>query len=116
MIYSMFIDPPLGRVGLSEKQAAREPGRYLLGSMPMSSINRAIEKDETDGLVKVIVEADSGKIAGATVFGVGGDEVINMLAAWMYTGRPYTELQRAVFVHPTVAELIPWVFDELKPI
>ena len=114
MIYSMFIDPPLGRVGLSEKQAARKPGRYLLGTMPMSSINRAVEKDETDGLVKVIVEAESGKIAEATVFGVGGDEVISMLAAWMYTGRPYTELQRAVFVHPTVSELMPWVFNDLK--
>jgi pyruvate/2-oxoglutarate dehydrogenase complex dihydrolipoamide dehydrogenase (E3) component len=116
MIYSMFIDPPLGRVGLSEQQAKQEPGRYLLGTMPMKSINRAIEKDETDGLVKVIVEADSGKIAGATVFGVGGDEVINMCAAWMYTGRPYTELQKAVFVHPTVSELMPWVFSNLQKI
>lgn len=116
MIYSMFIDPPLGRVGLSEQQAKKEAGRYLLGTMPMSSINRAIEKDETDGLVKVIVEADSGKIAGATVFGIGGDEVINMFAAWMYTGRPYTELQKAVFVHPTVAELMPYVFSDLQPI
>ena len=87
-----------------------------MGSMPMSSISRAKEKDETDGLVKVIVEAESGKIAGATVFGVGGDEVINLFAAWMYTGQAYTQLQKAVLVHPTVAELMPWLFNDLQPV
>lgn len=115
-IYSMFIDPPLGRVGMSEAQAMRSGRRVLKGTMPMSSIARAREKYETAGMVKVLVDADSGTLLGATVFGTGGDEVINLLAAWMYTRLPYPELRKAVFVHPTVAELMPYVFENLQPL
>ena len=115
-IYSMFIDPPLGRVGMSEAQA-RESGREVLkGVMPMSSVARAREKDETAGMAKVLVDAASGQVLGATVFGTGGDEVINLLATWMYTRLSYTELQKAVLVHPTVAELMPYVFENLEPL
>jgi len=115
-IYSMFIDPPLGRVGMSEAQA-KESGRNVLkGTMPMSSIARANEKYETAGMAKVLVDADSGQLLGATVFGTGGDEVISLLAAWMYTGLPYTELQKVVLVHPTVAELMPYLFENMEPL
>ncbi len=115
-IYAMFIDPPLGRVGLSEAQALESDRSILKGVMPMSGIARAREKDETAGMVKVLVDAESSRLVGATVFGTGGDEVVNLLAAWMYTGLPYTELQKAVLVHPTVAELMPYVFENLKPV
>jgi pyruvate/2-oxoglutarate dehydrogenase complex dihydrolipoamide dehydrogenase (E3) component len=115
-IYTMFIDPPLGRVGMSEAQAKESGRRVLKGTMPMSSIARAREKHETAGMAKVLVDAESRRLLGATVFGTGGDEVINLLAAWMYTGLPYTELQKAVLVHPTVAELMPYMFGNLKPI
>ena len=115
-IYSMFIDPPLGRVGMSEAQAKKSGRDMLKGVMPMNSIARAREKDETAGIVKVIVDAESGQLTGATVFGTGGDEVINLLATWMYTRLPYTELQKAVLVHPTVSELMPYVFENLEPI
>jgi pyruvate/2-oxoglutarate dehydrogenase complex dihydrolipoamide dehydrogenase (E3) component len=115
-IYTMFIDPPLGRVGMSESQARQSGLDVLKGVMPMSAISRAKEKDETAGMAKVLVEASSGRLLGATVFGTGGDEVINLLATWMYTRLPYTELQKAVLVHPTVAELMPYVFENLEPL
>jgi len=116
MIYSMFIDPPLARVGMNEAQARQSGRNVLTARMPMSRIARAREKDETRGLVKVLVDADTREILGAAILGVGGDEIINGIAAWMYTGLPYTHFQRAVMVHPTVAELMPWVFENLKPL
>ncbi|MEE8441937.1 MAG: mercuric reductase [Spirochaetia bacterium] len=116
MIYSMFIDPPLGRVGMNEAQARGSGRKVLSATMPMSRIARAREKDETRGLVKFLVDANSKEILGAAILGVGGDEIINGIAAWMYTGLPYTDFQRAVLVHPTVAELMPWVFENLKPL
>jgi pyruvate/2-oxoglutarate dehydrogenase complex dihydrolipoamide dehydrogenase (E3) component len=115
-IYAMYIDPPLGRVGMSETQAKKSGRTILKGTMPMTKIARANEKYETAGLVKVFVDADDGQLVGATVFGTSGDEVVNLLAAWMYTRLPYTELQRAVFVHPTVSELMPYVFENLEPV
>lgn len=84
--------------------------------MPMANISRAKEKGETAGFIKMLVEADTGLIVGAAILGVGGDEVINMLAIVMAAGLPYTRLHAVVLVHPTVAELIPWVFDSLKPL
>ncbi|MFP4407877.1 MAG: mercuric reductase [Spirochaetaceae bacterium] len=115
-VYCMFIDPPMGRVGMSETQAKQSGREVLKGTMPMSSINRAREKEETGGLVKVLVDAKSGQLLGATVFGTGGDEVINIFASWMYTRLPYTEFQKAVLVHPTVSELMPYLFEKLEPV
>lgn len=115
-VYTMFIDPPMGRVGMSETQAKKSGRKVLKGSIPMSSINRAREKDETGGLVKVLVDAKTGQLLGAAVFGTGGDEVINIFATWMYTRLPYTEFRKAVIVHPTVSELMPYVFDNLEPV
>jgi pyruvate/2-oxoglutarate dehydrogenase complex dihydrolipoamide dehydrogenase (E3) component len=114
--YAMFIDPPLGRVGMGEKEA-RESGRnVLMATRQMDQISRAREKDETAGLVKILVDADSEEILGATILGVGGDEVINMFTPFMYTKQSYKVFRRVVLTHPTVAELMPWILDDLKPL
>lgn len=116
LIYNMYIDPPLGRVGMSEKQARQSGRNVLMGTMPMSGVARAKEKDETDGMIKILVDADSKEFLGAAVFGVGGDEIISVIAAFMYTHQPYTVFRRTVLPHPTVAELLPFVLDDLKPL
>ncbi len=114
--YAMFIDPPLGRVGMSEKEA-RESGRnVLMATKPMKHINRAREKDETAGLVKILVDADSEQFLGAAILGIGGDEIINMFTTFMVTKQSYKLFRRAVLTHPTVAELMPWTLDDLKPL
>ncbi|MDA3852447.1 MAG: mercuric reductase [Spirochaetaceae bacterium] len=115
-IYSMFIDPPLARVGMSEQEAGSLGEKVLMATKKMDTISRAREKDEKSGIIKVIVEEESKLILGATVFGVGGDEVIGILALAMQAGLPYTRLQETVLPHPTVAELVPWVFADLKPL
>jgi pyruvate/2-oxoglutarate dehydrogenase complex dihydrolipoamide dehydrogenase (E3) component len=116
LVYSMFIDPPLARVGMNETQA-RESGRNVLMAVsPMSRIARAREKRETNGLVKILVDADSEQVLGATVFGTGGDEVIGAFAVFMQTGLSWKHFRRVVFPHPTVSELMPWIMDGLKPL
>jgi len=115
-IYAMYIDPPLGRIGMSEKEA-RESGRnVLMATRPMSAISRAREKDETQGLIKILVDADTEEFLGATILGVGGDEIINIFAPFMYTKQSYKDFRKAVFAHPTVAELLPWILDDLAPL
>lgn len=116
MVYSMFIDPPLARVGMSTEQARNSGQKVLEATRQMSAINRAREKDETQGLIRLLVDADTQKLLGATVFGVGGDEIIGMLALAMQAELPYTMLQETVLPHPTVAELIPWIFADLTPL
>ncbi|HEY51984.1 MAG TPA: mercuric reductase [Caldilineae bacterium] len=114
--YALFIDPPLGRVGMSEK-AARASGRnVLMATRPMKHIARAKEKDETAGMVKILVDADTEEFLGAAILGVGGDEVINMFTTFMYTKASYKLFRKAVLTHPTVAELMPWILDDLKPL
>jgi pyruvate/2-oxoglutarate dehydrogenase complex dihydrolipoamide dehydrogenase (E3) component len=114
--YAMFIDPPLGRVGLTE-QEARESGREIwMATRPMKEIARAREKDETAGMVKILVDKDSEEIVGAAVLGVGGDEVINLFTPFMYTGESYQLFRKAVLTHPTVGELMPWILDDLQPL
>ncbi|MEM7336274.1 MAG: mercuric reductase [Chloroflexota bacterium] len=114
--YAMFIDPPLGRVGMSEKEARKSGKNVLMATRPMKYISRAKEKDETAGLVKLIVDADTEEILGATILGVGGDEIINMFTPFMLTGASYKLFRKAVLTHPTVAELMPWILDDLKPL
>jgi len=110
------VDPPLGRVGMIESQA-RATGRPLLGAQrPMSRVGRAIEKDETQGLMKVTVDAETHKIMGAAFLGTGGDEAIHGIVDIMNAGAPYTVLQRDMPIHPTVSELIPTMLGELEPI
>jgi pyruvate/2-oxoglutarate dehydrogenase complex dihydrolipoamide dehydrogenase (E3) component len=114
--YAMFIDPPLGRVGMSEKEARASGRNVMMATRPMKHISRAREKDETAGLVKILVDADSEEFLGAAILGVGGDEIINMFTPFMYTKQSYKLFRKAVLTHPTVAELMPWILDDLKPL
>jgi pyruvate/2-oxoglutarate dehydrogenase complex dihydrolipoamide dehydrogenase (E3) component len=117
--YALYIDPPLGRVGVTEAQARQSSHRsgtkLLIGTRPMTRVGRAIEKGETQGFMKVIVDAGSKRIIGACILGVGGDEAIHGIIDVMNAGVPYTKLQQAVPIHPTVSELIPTVLGELQP-
>lgn len=113
--YGLFTDPPLGRVGVTEREAIAAGRTILVGKRPMSRVGRAVEKGETLGLMKIVVDADSRQILGAAILGTGGDEAVQCITATMYAGAPYTTLQRSVLIHPTVSELIPTVLGELQP-
>ena len=114
--YGLFIDPPLGRVGMTEAEA-RATGRPLLvGQRPMTRVGRAVEKGETQGFMKVVVDAETKLILGAAILGLNGDEAIHGMIDIMYAKAPYTTIQRAVHIHPTVSELIPTMLGELKPL
>ncbi|MGI9385637.1 MAG: FAD-containing oxidoreductase [Methyloligellaceae bacterium] len=114
LTYGLFIDPPLGRVGMTEQQV-RETGRKaLVAKMQMARVGRARERSETQGFMKILVDAESKKILGAAILGIGGDEVIHGVIDVMYSGAPYTVIQRAVHIHPTVAELIPTLLGDLR--
>jgi pyruvate/2-oxoglutarate dehydrogenase complex dihydrolipoamide dehydrogenase (E3) component len=114
--YALYIDPPLGRVGLTDTQA-RAAGHPLLGAQrPMSRVGRAIEKGETQGLMKIVVDSETRKILGAAILGTGGDEAIHGILDMMNAGAPYPVLQRAMPIHPTVSELIPTLLGDLQPI
>jgi pyruvate/2-oxoglutarate dehydrogenase complex dihydrolipoamide dehydrogenase (E3) component len=114
--YALYIDPPLGRVGMTEREV-RESGRNaLIGKMMMTRVGRARERSETQGFMKILVDAETKKILGAAVLGIGGDEVIHSVLDVMYADAPYTVIQRAVHIHPTVTELIPTMLGDLKPL
>jgi pyruvate/2-oxoglutarate dehydrogenase complex dihydrolipoamide dehydrogenase (E3) component len=116
MCYGLFTDPPLGRVGMTEQQA-RESGReVLIGKRLMTNVGRARERSETDGFIKILVDANSKEILGAAILGINGDEVVHLLLDIMYAKAPYTVIQRAMHIHPTVAELIPTVLGDLQPL
>jgi pyruvate/2-oxoglutarate dehydrogenase complex dihydrolipoamide dehydrogenase (E3) component len=113
--YALYIDPPLGRVGMTEAQA-RASGRPLLAAKrPMSRVGRAVEKGETQGFMKVVVDAETRKILGAGILGTGGDEAIHGVLDIMNAGVTYDVLQRAVPIHPTVSELIPTLLGDVQP-
>jgi pyruvate/2-oxoglutarate dehydrogenase complex dihydrolipoamide dehydrogenase (E3) component len=111
--YALYIDPPLGRVGMSVAEARRAGKRVLVGKRPMTRVARAVEKGETQGFMKVVVDADTHAILGAAILGVGGDEVVHGVLDTMYAQAPYTTLQHAMHIHPTVSELVPTVLGEL---
>ena len=113
--YGLFIDPPLGRAGMTEAAAKAAGKKLLVGKRPMIKVKRAVEKGETQGFMKVVVDADSKQILGAAILGTGGDEVIHVILDVMYARAPYTLIQRAMHIHPTVSELLPTVFGELQP-
>lgn len=113
--YALYIDPPLGRAGMTESEARRAGHKVRIGLRPMDKVGRAIEKGETQGFMKIVVDADSEAILGAAILGVGGDEAIHGILDTMYAGLPYTRLQRTVPIHPTVSELIPAMLGELGP-
>jgi len=112
--YALYIDPPLGRAGMTEREA-RERGRPLLvATRPMTHVGRAIEKDETLGMMKAVVDAETRKILGAAILGTGGDEAIHGILDAINAGLTCDRLQRAVPIHPTVSELIPTLLGDLK--
>ncbi|MES1262141.1 MAG: FAD-containing oxidoreductase [Acidobacteriota bacterium] len=114
--YALFIDPPLGRAGMTEAEVKRQGRPALIGKRPMTKVGRAVEKGETRGFMKILVDAETKHILGASILGVGGDEAIHCILDVMYSKQPYTTLQRAVHIHPTVCELIPTMLGELKPL
>jgi len=111
--YALYIDPPLGRAGMTEAQARATGRKVRVGARPMTRVSRAVEKGETQGFMKVIVDGESQAILGASILGVGGDEAIHGVLDVMSAKAPYTTLQRTVHIHPTVSELIPTVLGEL---
>ena len=113
--YGLFIDPPLGRAGMTEAEARASGRRVLVGKRSMTRVARAIEKGDTRGFMKIMVDADSREILGAAVLGAGGDEAVHCVLDVMYAKQPYSVIQRAVHIHPTVAELIPTILGELRP-
>jgi pyruvate/2-oxoglutarate dehydrogenase complex dihydrolipoamide dehydrogenase (E3) component len=118
--YALYCDPPLGRIGLTESQVRAEMKKTgkpaLIGTRPMTKVGRAVEKGESQGFMKVLVDAETKKILGASILGVGGDEAIHCILDTMSAGAPYTTLQRTVHIHPTVSELLPTVLGDLKPL
>lgn len=113
-IYGLFIDPPLGRVGMTEAEAHHAGRKIRVGCRPMERVARAREKGETQGFIKLLVDADSRAILGAAILGVGGDEAVHSVLDAMYAQLPYTAVQHGVRIHPTVSELIPTILAELK--
>ena len=113
--YGLFIDPPLGRAGMTERDARASGRKIRVGSRPMTRVNRAVEKGESQGLMKVVVDADSQEILGAAILGVGGDEAVHGILDTMAAKAPFTTLQHTVHIHPTVSELIPTMLGELRP-
>jgi pyruvate/2-oxoglutarate dehydrogenase complex dihydrolipoamide dehydrogenase (E3) component len=113
--YALFIDPPLGRCGMTDADIRESGRRTLVAKYPMERIGRAVEKGETQGFIKIAVDADSKQILGAAILGTGGDEVIHILLDMMYAKAPYTTIQRAMHIHPTVAEFLPTILSKLQP-
>jgi pyruvate/2-oxoglutarate dehydrogenase complex dihydrolipoamide dehydrogenase (E3) component len=114
--YALYTDPPLGRAGFTEAQATASGREVLIGKRAMTRVGRAVEKSETQGFIKILVDAESKSILGAAILGTEGDEAIHCILDVMYTKAPYTVLQRSVNIHPTVSELIPTVLGDLKPL
>jgi pyruvate/2-oxoglutarate dehydrogenase complex dihydrolipoamide dehydrogenase (E3) component len=114
--YALFIDPPLGRVGMTEAEVKRAGVQALAAKRPMTRVGRAVEKGETLGFMKVLVDSGNQRILGASILGTGGDEAVHSLLDVMYGGLPYTAVQRGVRIHPTISELIPTLLGDLQPL
>jgi pyruvate/2-oxoglutarate dehydrogenase complex dihydrolipoamide dehydrogenase (E3) component len=115
-VYGLFIDPPLGRIGMSEAEVRKSGRKALMSVMPMSRVSRAKERGETQGLMKVLVDAQTRQVLGAAILGIGGDEVVHSLLQLMAAGTPYTTMMHTMHIHPTVTELIPTLLAGLKPL
>ena len=114
--YALFIDPPLGRAGMTEREVRASGRKALVGRMPMTRVGRARERSETLGFMQIIVDAETRKILGASLLGTEGDEAIHCILDVMAAGAPYTVLQRTMHIHPTVSELLPTLLGDLKPL
>ncbi len=114
--YALYIDPPLGRAGMTVDQVRASGRKALVGKRPMTRVGRAVEKGETKGFMKVVVDADTEEILGAAILGVGGDEVVHAILDIMTAKKPYTAIARTMHIHPTVSELVPTLLQEMKPL
>jgi pyruvate/2-oxoglutarate dehydrogenase complex dihydrolipoamide dehydrogenase (E3) component len=114
--YALYIDPPLGRAGMTVEQVRASGRKALVGKRPMTKVGRAVEKGETQGFMKVVVDAETDEILGAAILGVGGDEVIHAILDVMSAKAPYTTLSRTMHIHPTVSELVPTMLQEMEPL
>ena len=114
--YALYIDPPLGRAGMTVEEVRRSGRKALVGKRPMTRVGRAVEKGETQGFMKVVVDADTEEILGAAILGVGGDEVVHSILDVMTAKLPYTAISRTMHIHPTVSELVPTMLQDLKPL
>ena len=114
--YNLYIDPPLGRAGMTETEARKTGRKALIAKRPMTRVGRAVEKGETEGFMKILVDAETKQILGASLLGIECDEVIHSILDVMYAKAPYTVIQRAMHIHLTVTELIPTMLGELKPL
>ena len=113
--YALYIDPPLGRCGMTDAEIRKSRCRALTARFPMAGVSRAYEKSETQGFMKICVDAETKQILGAAILGTGGDEVIHVLLDAMYAKAPYTVIQRAMHIHPTVSEYLPTLLSKLEP-
>jgi pyruvate/2-oxoglutarate dehydrogenase complex dihydrolipoamide dehydrogenase (E3) component len=114
--YALYIDPPLGRVGMTMAQARMSGRRVLAGERPMTRVARALEKGETQGFMRILVDAHSKEVLGASLLGTGCDEAVHAILDLMYAKAPYTVMQRAMHIHPTVSELLPTILGNLRPV
>ena len=114
--YALYIDPPLGRAGMTVDQVRKSGRKALVGKRPMTRVGRAVEKGETQGFMKVVVDAETEEILGAAILGVGGDEVVHAIIDIMTAKKPYTAISRTMHIHPTVSELVPTMLQDLKPL
>ena len=112
--YALYTDPPLGRVGMTEAEVVKSGKPAMIASMAMEDVSRAFEKGETKGFMKILVDKANGQILGASFLGLSGDEIIHSILDLMYAKAPYTVLQKAVHIHPTVSEFIPTMIGDLK--
>jgi pyruvate/2-oxoglutarate dehydrogenase complex dihydrolipoamide dehydrogenase (E3) component len=114
--YALFIDPALGRVGMTEREVRASGRRALQATMPMQRVGRAREAAETQGFMKVLVDAETERLLGAAILGLNGDEVVHSLLDVMAAGQPYTAIARTMHIHPTVSELVPTLLQQLRPL
>lgn len=114
--HALYIDLPLGQIGLTEAEVRDAGKSALIGTRPMTKVGKAVEKGESKGFMKVLIDAGTRRILGAAILGTGGDEAIHCILDLMYSGCPYTTLQRATHIHPTVSELIPTMLGDLHPL
>lgn len=114
--YALYIDPPLGRAGMTEAEVRRTGRPALVATRAMTRVGRAVEKGESQGFMKILVDAETKAILGAAILGMSGDEVIHSILDVMYAKAPYTVIQRAMHIHPTVSELVPTMLGDLRPL
>jgi pyruvate/2-oxoglutarate dehydrogenase complex dihydrolipoamide dehydrogenase (E3) component len=114
--YALFIDPPLGRCGMTEAEVRKSGRPALMATWPMGRVGRAVERSETQGFMKILVDCDTKQLLGGAFLGIAGDEIIHVIIDQMYAKAPYTVLQRAMHIHPTVAEYLPTMLGHLKPL